>query len=59
MGNPPKITKWRVDGDPGISVSGLEERVNDINGCGKTGKNGRMATVTSVTPGRSQLLITW
>jgi hypothetical protein len=39
MGNLPKISKWRTNGDPGITVSGLEERVNDINGCGKTGKN--------------------
>jgi hypothetical protein len=41
MGNLPKISKWRTNGDPGITVSGLEERVNDINSCGKTGKNAK------------------
>jgi len=39
-------------------VSGLEERVNDISSCGKTGKNGRKTTVTAVTPGGSMLPIT-
>ena len=41
MGNPPKIIEWRADGDPGISVSGLEENHLDIGSCGKTGKNAK------------------
>ena len=41
MENPPKIIEWRADGDPGISVSGLEENHLDIGSCGKTGKNAK------------------
>jgi len=51
MGNLPKNSKWRTNGDPGIMGPGLEARPAVLGNRGKTGKNGRMTTATAVPPG--------
>jgi len=41
MGNLPKNSKWRTNGDPGIAGPGLEARPAVLGNRGKMGKNAR------------------